>query len=158
MRLALALACCGAAAIAGAGIANCSDANSTAPPAVAPPAASGVEESQGAEPPPTSREQAQDLVSAAEIQIRDLEGIRAASTDLSTSESLDRQVVAVSRYRDAVLADLGDPQSPRLGTDASNLRRAMESAAAAQPQAPDLPPIQRQDRPPGGDIALPPER
>jgi len=153
----VALACWGAAALAG--VANCSDTNSTAPPAVSPPGpSSGVEESQGAPPPPTTREQAQDLVGAAEIQIRDLEDIRAASTDRPTRESVDRQIVTVSRHRDAVLADLGTPQSLRLEADASNLRRAMQSAAATQPQAPDLLPIQRQDRPPGGDIALPPAR
>ena len=152
MRLVVALAWWGAAALAG--IPGCSENTNSAAPAAAPPPGAAAAEVQA----PTPRVRAQELVEAAEIQIRDLEDIRAASTDLATSVAIDRQIVTVSRYRDAVLADLGEPQSLRLDADASNLRHAMQSAAVAQPQAPDLPPIQREDRPPGGPEALPPAR
>jgi len=153
MRLVVALGWWGAAALAG--IPGCSE-NTKAAPAAAPPPGAAAAEVQA--PSTTPRARAQELVEAAEIQIRDLEDIRAASNDLATSVAVDQQIVSVSRYRDAVLADLGEPQSPRLDADASNLRRAMQSAAVTQPQAPDIPLIQGQDRPPGGAEALPPAR
>ena len=158
MRVVVALAW-GAAALAGITAGCAPHTNSTA--VAAPPptrAAAGVAEAQAEVPPPTPSERARQLVQAADIQIRDLEDIRAASTDLGRSVAIDQQIVAVSRYRDAVLADLGEPRSPRLDADAANLRRAMQAAGATQPQAPQLPPIQRQDRPPGGLEALPPAR
>ena len=156
MRPVVALAWWGAAALAG--IPGCSENANSAAPAAAPPPGAAAAEVQASSTTTTPRARAQELVQAAEIQIRDLEDIRAASTDLATSVAIDQQIVTVSRYRDAVLADLGEPQSLRLDADASNLRRAMQSAAVTQPQAPDIPPIQGQDRPPGGAEALPPAR
>jgi hypothetical protein len=151
MRIGVALALWGAAALSG--ISGCSEHTYSS----APRTGAGVAEPQ-AQTPLTARDRAEELVLAAQIQIRDLEDMRAASTDLATSEAVDRQIVTVSRYRDAVLADLGDPQSTRLDSDVSYLQRAMETASAAHPQAPELPPIERQDTPPGGAEALPPAR
>jgi len=158
MRVLVALAWGGAAAIAA--ITGCTEhSNSTAAAAPAPThAAAGVTEPQAQAAPTTPSDRARELVQVAEIQIRDLEDIRASSTDLGRIAAIDGQIVAISRHRDAVLADLGEPQSPRLDADTANLRRAMESAGAVQPQAPQPPPIERLDRPPGGPEALPPVR
>jgi hypothetical protein len=147
MRIVVALQW-GAAALAGLAVGCSAHTNSTM----------GVAEPQAQVDAPTAEQRAHELVQAAQIQVRDLEDIRAASTDLPSAVAIDRHIVAVSRQRDAVLADLGEPQSPRLGPDLADLQRAMRSAAAAQPQAPDRPPILQRDRGPGGMEALPPAR
>jgi hypothetical protein len=131
----------------------------------------GVTEAQAEPPPRTREERARELIQAAQLQIRDLEDMRAVSTDDAQRLAIDRQIVAVSRLRDAVLADLGGSDADeraytaRLDVDLSRLERAMQSAAATAPQAPSpqippvVPPIGRRDGTPGGGHeSMPPYR
>jgi hypothetical protein len=133
----------------------------TRSPALASPSVErmGVTEAQ-AQPAPLARgERARELVQAAQLQIRDLEDIRAASISDAQGAAIDRQMATVSRLRDAVLADLGT-DTAQLDVDLPRLERAMQSAAATAPAiSPALPPIERRDSAPGGGYELfPPER
>jgi hypothetical protein len=132
------------------------------------PAAEPVASTTQALPPaqgPVTREQrARELLRLANVQIRDLQDSRAAARDPSTASAIDREIVAVSHYRDEVLADLGGKQSsPWLEVDLSNLERAMQSAAVTAPQAAPPAMVQRRTQTrrefsPGGYLLIPPNR
>jgi hypothetical protein len=106
--------------------------------------------------------EAADFLVTADLELRDLREMRARATDPAVVDSLDRQINAITRWRDAVQVDRaapeGSPSRARLEADMANLERAMAEGAAAEPQAPSPPPIQRRDTPPAGSEALPPDR
>jgi hypothetical protein len=155
MRVALAI-CIAALAIAG-----CSHENEqSAASEPRTPTHAGVTNAQPA--PRSSVERARELVLAAGLQIQDLRDVRAQADTADKKRAIDREIVALSRWRDQVLIDLtvpsGKPDPARLDADSSNLQRQMRAASATQPQAPLVRPIRQPEVPPGGNEAYPPSR
>jgi len=126
-------------------------------------ASAGASTGPGARPSRDhARTEAGDLLVTADLELRDLRDMRARATDAAVAQSLDRQIESIARWRDAVMADRIAPQSSssraRLEADTANLERAMAAGAAAEPQAPSPPPIERRDTTPGATEAFPPDR
>jgi hypothetical protein len=117
----------------------------------------GIAAPQGALP--DQEQQAEELARAADVQLRGLEHDRETSTDSARNASIDRQIAAISRDRDAVRTDLAE-QSPLLDDDVSNLEYDMQSAALMAPSVHSRSPIRppADDMRPGGYITLPPSR
>jgi hypothetical protein len=108
------------------------------------------------------RVDARDLMLNADLELQNLSGMRSRADDPAVRDSIDRQMASVRKWRDAVQADSaappGSPAEARLAADKANLERAMAAGAAAMPQAPSPPPLQRRDTNAGGGESLPPSR
>jgi hypothetical protein len=112
---------------------------------------------------PTPHDRARELVAAANLQLVDLEGIRAATGEPARKAAIDRQISSISLWRDALQADLppgraASPDDALVRRDSANLRRAMQAAAATAPQGPFPPPLAQPLPPLGDDAAGPPMR
>jgi hypothetical protein len=109
-----------------------------------------------------TRVDARDLIVNADLELQDLTSMRTRTDDPAQRESLDRQIVALRKWRDAVQADAaappGSPDEARLRADEANLERAMSAGAAAMPQVPSPAPLQRRDTGAGGSESVPPSR
>jgi hypothetical protein len=108
------------------------------------------------------RVDARDLILNADAELQNLSSMRARADDAAVRDSIDRQMTSVRKWRDAVQADStappGSPEEARLVADKANLERAIAAGAAAMPQAPSPPPLQRRDSNAGGAESFPPSR
>jgi hypothetical protein len=117
----------------------------------------------GAQPyVPTTRQRNRELLAAANLQLGDLESIRARTDEPAQKASIDRQITAIAFWRDTLIADSPSgepaPDNPLVRRDAANLRHAMQAGAATAPQGPFPPPLAQPVPPLGDDAAGPPFR
>jgi len=129
----------------------------------AEPAVANLQPPAQTKTPLTPEQRAHELLPMADVQIRDLQDSRDAARDPSATSAIDRQIVAVSHYRDSVLADLAARNRVQLEPDLSNLERAMQSAAVTAPQAAPPAVIRPRTYPTattsaGGYLTVPPQR
>ena len=111
---------------------------------------------------PSPEDRQHELLVAAELEVRNLEGMRLRESDSTRRTAMDRQITDITGWRDALLADLSPPGGARdeslVRRDMANLERALRASAATQPQVASPPPIARPVAPMGDDESLPPWR
>jgi hypothetical protein len=109
-----------------------------------------------------TRADPRELIVHADVELQNLNSIRARTADPAARVSIDGQIASITKWRDAVQVDAmappGSPDRARLDADQANLQRAMVAGAAAMPQAPSPAPLQRRDSTPGAGGGLPPSR
>jgi hypothetical protein len=109
-----------------------------------------------------ARDRNRELLVAANLQLGDLESIRARADEPRTKAVIDRNITAISFWRDTLLADLPSgqvaPDNALVRRDAANLRHAMQLGAATAPQGRFPPPLAQPVPPLGDDAAGPPFR
>jgi hypothetical protein len=96
--------------------------------------------------PRTSLARAQQLVVAANLELYDLNGIRAVATSDYDRAAVDAQMVAIRRARDQLQSQLpahheaaDAERAERLRVASTNLERVLQAGAVAEPQAPPHP-------------------
>ncbi|MGD0675707.1 MAG: hypothetical protein ABSC94_09835 [Polyangiaceae bacterium] len=124
-----------------------------------PPVRAGVTNVQAAEPGQEQR--VHELLSAAALEIRDLERMRSETTRTRTRAAIDARVDAVGRARARLIANRSATAPGARLDDVENLDRALQNGAALTPRGSRPAAILGADTPLGGspgDVTYPPFR